>query len=299
MYEQFGYADYFTLFGGIQRYTKVGQYLRLIDGVASNFADDQYIALNPVTITVPFEIDFGKVTTGSDVSVMNTLLGCTSTSDSSEGMFRIKINDMHQWQVLGDNNISTGLTATANTDYYIKAGDNGTKFYLSISTDGTNYTTYYSSSRYPTSYPYKWRIGNDGGYDEWTGSVDIYNTSITYGGVTYPLYEAPNFTTPQGSTYGYLQKLTRQNVTDTSSTTITLAKAKGNTDYHYGTLTSLTITANETSDYETNIYFTAGNSISVSLPATLDYIGTTPSFSASTSYVMSILNNILVVGEIA
>ena len=86
-----------------------------------------------------------------------------------------------------------------------------------------------------------------------------------------------------------------QVITDTTSTTITLAEAKANTIYQYGTLTSLTITANETSYAETLIYFTAGNTINVSLPNTLKTIGDI-SFDANTQYVMSIVNNILIVG---
>jgi len=93
-------------------------------------------------------------------------------------------------------------------------------------------------------------------------------------------------------------KLARQTVTDTSSTSITLANANANTDYHYGTLTSLTVAANDTSDLETTIYFTAGNTIAVSLPATLEYIGSAPSFEPNTSYAISIANNILVSGVV-
>lgn len=92
---------------------------------------------------------------------------------------------------------------------------------------------------------------------------------------------------------------TRDIVTDTDSTTITLANAEGGTDYHYGTLTSLTVTANDTSADETNIYFTAGSSISVSLPNTLKFIGSTPTFSPNKQYVLSIANNILISGEVS
>ena len=91
----------------------------------------------------------------------------------------------------------------------------------------------------------------------------------------------------------------KNKVTDTTSTTITLANANAGTDYHYGTLTSLTITANDTSDLETTIYFTSGNTITVSLPASLDYIGSAPVFEPNTTYAISILNNILVAGAVA
>ena len=91
----------------------------------------------------------------------------------------------------------------------------------------------------------------------------------------------------------------RVSVTDTTSTSITLANANAGTDYHYGTLTSLTITANDTSDVETTIYFTAGNTINVSLPSSIDYIGLAPYFEPNTTYAISILNNILIAGAVA
>lgn len=92
--------------------------------------------------------------------------------------------------------------------------------------------------------------------------------------------------------------ITKPVVTDTTSTSITLANAVGGTDYHYGTLTSLTITANDTSDNEITIYFTAGSTITVSLPLTLQYIGSAPVFEANKSYVISILNNICISGMV-
>lgn len=86
-------------------------------------------------------------------------------------------------------------------------------------------------------------------------------------------------------------------VTDLTSTSITLANAAANTIYQYGTLTNLTITANDTSKLETMIYFTAGNSITVNLPQTLKTIGYV-GFFPNTEYILSIQDNILVVGEV-
>lgn len=92
----------------------------------------------------------------------------------------------------------------------------------------------------------------------------------------------------------------KQTITDTTSTTITLANAAAGTTYKYGTLTALTIVAVDTSDEEITIYFTADSTgISVSLPATIEYIGSTPYFEAGEKYVISILNNVLVSGRIA
>lgn len=98
-----------------------------------------------------------------------------------------------------------------------------------------------------------------------------------------------------GTDYSLIE---RKVVTDLTSTSITLANAEAGTTYEYGTLTSLTITANDTSNNEINIYFTAGNTISVSLPASIHYVGTAPYFEANRTYAISILNNILISGEV-
>lgn len=100
------------------------------------------------------------------------------------------------------------------------------------------------------------------------------------------------------STIDPTKVISRNSVTDTTSTTITLDNAVAGTDYHYGTLTSLTVTANDTSDNEITIYFTAGSTIAVSLPQTLEYIGSAPVFEANTKYAISILNNICIAGAI-
>lgn len=90
----------------------------------------------------------------------------------------------------------------------------------------------------------------------------------------------------------------RTTVVDSTTPTITLDNALANTDYQYGTITSLTISAVENSYLETNFYFTAGPEITVDLPDTLKIIGT-PSFEANKQYAMSICNNTLIVGTIS
>lgn len=87
-------------------------------------------------------------------------------------------------------------------------------------------------------------------------------------------------------------------VEDLTSTSITLAKAAKNTIYKYGTLTSLTVSANDTSDEEILIYFTAGNTITASFPNTLKWVNDdelTPE--VNTNYVISIVNNIAAYGS--
>lgn len=82
-------------------------------------------------------------------------------------------------------------------------------------------------------------------------------------------------------------------ITDNTSTSITLAEAKGGTIYKYGTLTNLTVTAVEQSDQETVIYFKAGATITATFPNTLKWINdNTFAPEANTDYVISIVNNI-------
>ena len=89
----------------------------------------------------------------------------------------------------------------------------------------------------------------------------------------------------------------RTTVIDSTTPTIVLDKALANTDYQYGTITSLSITEIENSYLETNIFFTAGAEITVDLPDTLKIIGNL-SFEAEKQYIMSICNNTLIVGVI-
>lgn len=82
-------------------------------------------------------------------------------------------------------------------------------------------------------------------------------------------------------------------VSDDTSTSISLTQAKANTIYKYGTLTNLTITAVEQSDEEIIIYFTAGATITATLPNTLQWVNDNPfAPEANTKYVISIVNNI-------
>lgn len=77
-------------------------------------------------------------------------------------------------------------------------------------------------------------------------------------------------TTTELSTGLATKENAKTTITDLVSTTVTLANANANTDYQYGELTALEITANDTSYLETNIWFTAGTGLnSVTIPATL------------------------------
>lgn len=82
-----------------------------------------------------------------------------------------------------------------------------------------------------------------------------------------------------------------------SSSTIAV---QGNTVYVRETLSSLTLSSIAVSDKESLIYFTTytGSNFSLSLPTGTKYIGVF-TFSPSTQYVISILNGIVVMGEVS
>lgn len=82
-----------------------------------------------------------------------------------------------------------------------------------------------------------------------------------------------------------------------SSSTIAVQE---NTVYVRGTLSSLTLSSIAASDKESLIYFTTGqwSDFSLSLPTGTKYIGAF-SFSPLTQYVISILNGIVVMGEVS
>ena len=96
-------------------------------------------------------------------------------------------------------------------------------------------------------------------------------------------------------------KVNNQSLQDLSSQTeVTIASLTSNTYYKLGTsVTSLTITALDSKKCmpESVVTFTAGDNITVNIPEDIQVVGEY-SFEAGKSYVLSIWNNIMVVGEV-
>lgn len=135
-------------------------------------------------------------------------------------------------------------------------------------------------------------------------ALKVFNLGTTGGGsaadVSFDNSETVHLTadTVQGVLEQVDALIESAEVTDLSSTSITLTNAAANTVYKYGTLTSLTITANDTSNLETIIYFTAGATCTVSFPNTLQWVNEDIlSPDANTKYVISIVNNIAAYGS--
>lgn len=97
-------------------------------------------------------------------------------------------------------------------------------------------------------------------------------------------------------------KLNKPTVTnDTTSTTVTIANLVNNTVRHYTQpLTSLTITAYETSDISATIWFTAGAGFTLTFTeAILGYIPNSQVFETGKKYVMTMNNGYVIIGVVA
>lgn len=116
----------------------------------------------------------------------------------------------------------------------------------------------------------------------------LFNTYYQYGGQVY-VWDGNSLELFELEKYQKIPTI----VEDLTSTSITLAEAKANTIYKYGTLSNLTIIANENSDLETVFYFTSDATITTSFPNTLKWVNDN-AFSAdpNTNYVISVVNNI-------
>lgn len=120
----------------------------------------------------------------------------------------------------------------------------------------------------------------------WTGTLAQYNAVQSKDADTF------YYITDDDATSTLRQKV---EVITSSDTSYTIANLTANKSYKLGELTALTITACETFDEESVIYFDSGSTATVlSLPNDVVQIGDT-TIEASKSYIISILNKIAVI----
>ena len=304
--------------------------------VYTGFSSSNYIS-TPQALTLSSTDSFEIVVKAkTDTTTYNQTRGLFIIKDDA-GSYYVAIRQVSN-SFTGNYKLSNNVNGTASinvassevySDYgyfrFRSVVDSGkTYIYTDFSTDGINWTNKTSTSYnyLPNSTTFDIYFGtilsSTLGNSYWNnGLIDFNECYIKVNGSTWwsgrgivvkPVAKATN------SLYGLVKpdnlSITvndgvistvpiRTTVTDLTSTSITLANAVAGTDYHYGTLTSLTVTANDTSDNEITIYFTAGSTITVTLPNTLQYIGSAPVFEAGNKYAISILNNILVAGVIS
>ena len=90
----------------------------------------------------------------------------------------------------------------------------------------------------------------------------------------------------------------QRTIITSAATTYTISEAEDNTEYRLGTLTALTVTAFPAGTFECLIIFTAGATISVSLPAATKWNGAeTPIWTAGKVYEISLKDGRAVAGE--
>ena len=88
----------------------------------------------------------------------------------------------------------------------------------------------------------------------------------------------------------------QQVITDNTSTVATISMA-ANTRYVFTQpLTSLTISSVEDSNFESEVQFTTGTSITVNLPDTLKFVGYV-GFEPEMNFIVNVKNNIAVVAD--
>lgn len=201
MYEQYGYAPYYTIDEANQNYTlPMGEVYGLMNqktneaplikaygvsingaltntnGVLSGFSASIYAivsgAFNPANST--WEMNF-KVTTGASVSGEQEVF-----SDGNNGL-ELQLYNAKWALEFNGNTVGTGTyTVLANTTYYLRLKFTGSAYTLEYSTDGSAYTTditYSNSTAYTGGILF---LGLDKNIESqaWGGSIDLNKCNI-------------------------------------------------------------------------------------------------------------------------
>ena len=170
-------------------YTKVGSWID--DGVVSGTSASNYLE-----VANSFDVSGGKtwemvykVTTGSDVTTYQSICGHESTSSNYDPV-SIAVTTSSKFALTVCNSSSSGLTedlagshtVTANTTYFVKLFFDGSKYVLSYSLDGVDYTedvSYTSSTSIWTSNLILGRQeSSTSSMYPWLGSIDLTQSYI-------------------------------------------------------------------------------------------------------------------------
>lgn len=173
----------------------VGSFARIDDGVVSGFSSTNYLE-----VTNSFDVSGGKtwemvykVTTGSDVTSYQSICGHESTSSNHDPV-SIAVTTSSKFALTVCNSSSSGLTedlagshtVTANTTYFVKLFFDGSKYVLSYSLDGVDYTedvSYTSSTSIWTSNLILGRQESSASsMYPWLGSIDLTKSYINING---------------------------------------------------------------------------------------------------------------------
>lgn len=138
-----------------------------------------------------------------------------------------------------------------------------------------------------------------------TPTVDFLGSVLQYQGATTQTYTQGYFyiCVLSGGNYIWQQinvqpTLSRPQVIDLVSTSITISNVDAGTDYNYNILNTLIISANDTSPYESTISFIVGTLSSIDTSATtLIKLNSEPTWVSGKVGFVSILNNCIVYGQ--
>ena len=189
-----------------------------------------------------------------------------------------------------DFGFNVGIGAPIATNGYINSEPlgSGTVFPYGANSTNSTYGFYHKQSNYSDIY---------GNSEHVTPNHFRYNVGVVVANITDDVSEvAWNEIITELS-----NKLNKPTVTtDTTSTAPTIASLANNTVRHYTqALTSLTITAYETSDISSTIWFTAGTGFSLNFTvAPLGYIPSAPLFEDGEKYVMTMNNGYVITGQV-
>lgn len=190
-----------------------------------------------------------------------------------------------------DFGFNVGMGYSIATNGYINAEPLGSGTVYPYGANGTNstYGFYHKQSNYSDIY---------GASDHVTPRHVRYNYGVVVANITDDISEiAWNEIITELS-----NKLNKPTITtDTTSTAPVIANLANNTVRHYTqALTSLTITAYETSDISSTIWFEAGAGFSLNFTvAPLGYIPSVPIFETGKKYVMTMNNGYVIIGAVA
>ena len=175
----------------------VGSFARIDKGVASGFSSTNYLE-----VTNSFDVSGGKtwemvytVTTGSNVSTMQSICGHESTTTNSDPVVigitsgKFSILDLNTSSSSGFDSVLGSYNVTANTTYFIKMLFNGSEYILSYSLDGVDYVEDVKVTRSTPIWTSNLILGRQESSDSsmfpWLGTIDLSQSYIKINGQTW------------------------------------------------------------------------------------------------------------------
>lgn len=181
-------------------FTVVGSPTITDNGIASGFSSSNYIKNETIAVNnKDFEVSLAIKTSPTQYTSSSVIFDLNASTLPFKIAFSASANRLYLSSSGGSSSalFTTFYTGTLATDtiYYIKTGVNGTKAYVSYSTDNKTWTTYQSTSFAENLYTTFTNnfIGKDNGSQFFANSyIDLKQFSITINGVeVYKAWQPP------------------------------------------------------------------------------------------------------------